>query len=197
MEIEESGMLFQLDDDNCFHIEKHSLADTNCRNSTRNNKVCEFITFAYNRHVFVEAKSSAPKGRSGCVSDLMLYGKSMPKNWTAFDNYTSYLRDIAQKFIDSFNILHALSIGRHGEREILQIKLPEFHPNKSAVEFVLILNIPSSVGNVVRESLSPLRDALINELRPFLKTWRIPTDSVKIFWPEQAQFRYNFLPDIS
>lgn len=114
MEIIESGMTFILEDNNCFHIEKHALGKTNCKRSTRNNKVCEFITFAHNRHVFVEAKSSAPKGPSGNVADLQLNGNPMPDNWRAFDNYTTYLHDIAQKFIDSFHILQAIAVGRHG-----------------------------------------------------------------------------------
>lgn len=197
MEIQESGMKFMLADDNCFLIEKHRLGNTNCGHSTRNNKVCEFVTFLNSRFVFVEAKSSAPKRAVGKVADLQLNGQPIPTNWIAFDNYISYLHNIAQKFIDSFGILNAISLGRHGEEEINDINLPQVVPAPTEIEFVLILNLPQSAGNVVRESLSPLKEALTNEMRPFLKTWNISTCSVKIFWPEEAQSRYNFLPEIS
>lgn len=196
MVVEESGMKFQLEDNNCFRIEKHALANTNCRNSTRNNKACEFIIFKNGLHVFVEAKSSAPKSPAGNVSDLKLNGNPMPNNWCAYDNYTTYLRDIAKKFIDSFNILHAIAVGRHGDHERNTINLPQVKPDNDKIEFVLVLNIPSVAGNVVRESLAHLNDALTNELRPFLKTWNISTTAVKVFWPEQAHKRYNFLPEI-
>lgn len=195
MEIQESGMKFQLEDNNCFRIEKHFLANTNCKNSTRNNKACEFVTFANGRHVFVEAKSSAPKGPTGCVNDLRLNDQPMPDNWCAFDNYTSYLRDIAQKFIDSFHILLAIAKGRHGEEERRHVNLPELFPDKGNVDFVLILNIPVMAGNVGREPLAPLNAALTNEMRPFLKTWKISPDTVKICWPEKAQHLYGFLPE--
>ena len=198
MEIIESGMTFILEDNNCFHIEKHALGKTNCKRSTRNNKVCEFITFAHNRHVFVEAKSSAPKGPSGNVADLQLNGNPMPDNWRAFDNYTTYLHDIAQKFIDSFHILQAIAIERHGADELRNTGLPKLFSSKDAigVEFVLILNIPATAGNVARESFAPLKDALTKEMRPFLKTWNISTEAIKIFWPQEAQRRYNFLHNI-
>ena len=45
----------------------------------------------------------------------MLNDKHMPKNWIAYDNYRTFLRDIAKKFIDSFYILRALTEYRHGK----------------------------------------------------------------------------------
>lgn len=193
MEFVESGLNFRLADNNCFRIEKHSLALKHHRHSSQNIKACEFISFIKDRMVFVEAKSSAPLNTNGKVEDLMLNGVKMPDNWTAYDNYTTFLRNITKKFVDSYNILRAISEGRHGIEERKNLHLPSTTVDNENIEFVLILNLPSNAGNVKRESLSSLRDALTNEMRPFLSIWRIPSDAVKVCWPEQAQTKYNFL----
>ncbi|MBD5174360.1 MAG: hypothetical protein HDT06_00895 [Bacteroidales bacterium] len=188
----ESGMSFKLSDDNCFRIEEHKLVRKTVKHSTQNLKACEFVSYVNNRHVFVEAKSSAPKGPAGKVEDLKLNGKSMPANWTAYDNFTSYLRDITKKFVDSYNILRSISEGYHGAEEKGELKLPNKNISSEKIEFVLILNLPSDAGNTKRESLANLRDALTNEMRPFLSIWNISSDAIKVCWPEQACARYGF-----
>ncbi len=188
----ESGMTFRLDDANCFRVEQHELVKKSWRTSSQNNKACEFVTVINSRHVFVEAKSSAPKGSAGKVADLTLNGEKIPDNWTAYDNFTTYLRDISKKFIDSYNILKAISSGRHGRKSIEALRLPEVAVDNDHLEFVLIINLPDNAGNTHRDSLANLRDALTNEMRPFLEIWKISTDAVKVCWPEQARRRYGF-----
>ncbi len=123
----------------------------------------------------------------------MLNDARMPDNWTAYDNYTTFLRDITKKFVDSYSILRAISEGSHGIEELKNLPLPSTRVEKDKIEFVLILNLASDAGNVKRESLSNLRDALTNEMRPFFSVWNISPDAVKVCWPEQAQAKYNFL----
>lgn len=192
IEFDESGMRFSLDNDNCFRAERHPLATRGYKTSTQNLKACEFISYINGRHVFVEAKSSAPQKRNGSVDDLMLNGKPMPENWTAYDNYTTFLRDITKKFVDSYTILRAIREGHHGQAEKDGLHLPDKPVDNGLIEFVLILNIRDDAGNVVRDAFANLKDALTNEMRPFLNVWRISSASVKVCWPGAAQ-HYGFL----
>lgn len=196
IEFLESGMIFRLDENNCFRIEKHPKARKSYRNCTQGVKACEFVTYANGRHVFVEAKSSAPQAPAGLIEDLTLNGCPIPKNWTVYDNYRTFLRNVCQKFIDSFSLLKAISDGCHGYSEKLNLTLAQPFSDIKKIEFVLILNIAGATNNK-RESLVGLRDALVNEMRPFFDLWNISTDAMKVFWPEQAQIRYGFLIDLS
>lgn len=189
--INESGMTFQIDENNCFVIEKHPLV-TKGYKSSQNNKACEFVTFSRDSHVFVEAKKSAPRGSNGNIDDLKLNGEGFPDNWTAYDNYTTFLREISKKFIDSYSILKSICEGHHGENEKKNLDLASKDVNNNAIEFVLILNIQAKEGNTKLDSIANLRDALTNEMRPFLSIWHISPDSVKVLWPEQAHARYSF-----
>lgn len=188
----ESGMVFRLPDDNCFPVEKHHLAKASWQTTSQNIKACEFVTYDNDKHVFVEAKSSAPLGRNGNVGDLRLNGKKLPDNWTAYDNYTTFLRNITKKFIDSYYILRALSEKRHGVNGLEDINLPVKTVNNDNVEFTLIVNLQENAGNVSKQSFAQLKEALTNEMRPFLHIWNISTDSVKVLWPSIARRRYSF-----
>ena len=191
IEFEESGLHFQLPDSNCFRIEKHPLVCKGYR-STQNLRACEFVTHLNGRFVFVEAKSSCPKGPSGNVGNVKLGNAELPPNWTIYDNYTTFLRHISKKFVDSYHILRAIYEGYHGEDEKKNLNLTVTGIKNSPIEFVLVINIPENSGNTIKESLAPLKDALTNEMRPFLKLWNISTASVKVMWPEQCN-RYGFM----
>lgn len=191
IEVKESGLTFNLDDDNCFRVEEHPVVRRKYGGSSQGNKACEFVTVVDGRHIFVEVKSSAPKGRTGYVRDLTLNGAPMPENWTAYDNYTTYLHDITKKFVDSYHLFRSVAEGNHGPCESLN--LPEHKLERDRIEFVLIVNIPTEVRAAVKDSFANLKDALTNEMRPFLVMWGISTAAVKVFWPEQARDRYHFL----
>ena len=183
---QESGLLFEFADGNCFHIEKDPLVTNGC-SSTSNNMACECVSVINKRHCFIEAKMSAPRGPGGNVKDLRLNGKSIPNTWTAFDNYTTFLRNISKKFIDSFSILLSLSQGRHGSERLKAIQLPDKHLNFDRLRFILIINFTVSPGHYIdKQSMSVLQDALKNEMRPFLKIWNIPDTSVKVVLPEDT-----------
>lgn len=146
---------------------------------------CECVSVINKRHCFIEAKMSAPRGPGGNVKDLRLNGKSIPNTWTAFDNYTTFLRNISKKFIDSFSILLSLSQGRHGSERLKAIQLSDKHLNFDRLRFILIINFTVSPGHYIdKQSMSVLQDALKNEMRPFLKIWNIPDTSVKVVLPE-------------
>ncbi|MDE6315849.1 MAG: hypothetical protein K2L71_05220 [Muribaculaceae bacterium] len=196
IEFEESGLTFRLDEDNCFRVEQHPLANRGYKTSTHNIKACEFISYINGRHIFVEAKSSAPRKRNGSVDDLTLNGNPMPDNWTAYDNYTTFLRDITKKFVDSYSILKAIREGLHGQDAKDGLHLPDKTVSNSQIEFVLILNIRDNAGNVVRDSFANLKEALTNEMRPFLNVWKISSNAVKVCWPGAAR-HYGFLTELN
>lgn len=184
---QEPGLLFEFADKNCFRIEKDPLVTHGYSSSTSNNMACECVSVIDGRHCFIEAKMSAPKGPGGSVKDLKLNGKSMPDTWTAFDNYTTFLRNIAKKFIDSFSILLSLSQGRHGSERLEAIQLPDKHLNLDHLRFILIINFTVQPGHSIdKQLMSVLQDALKNEMRPFLRIWHIPDTSVKVVLPEDA-----------
>jgi hypothetical protein len=186
IEFVESGISFKFEDNNCFRVEQDPLVTHSYPNSTQNNRACECITVIDGYHCFIEAKSSAPKGASGNVKDLQLGGNHIPANWEAYDNYRAYLRSIAKKFIDSYNILKALIEERHGQERKQQLCLAHKKLNHDKLKFILVINLGRET-DVDKDSLSKLKDALTSELRPFLRTWNIPDTSIKVVLPEQAK----------
>ncbi|MDE6026899.1 MAG: hypothetical protein K2G23_02375, partial [Muribaculaceae bacterium] len=70
--MKESGMIFEFAENNCYRIEDDPLVKkSNCA-STLNNKGCECVSFIDGHHCFIEAKSSAPRNRSGDIKDVLL-----------------------------------------------------------------------------------------------------------------------------
>lgn len=185
IEIEESGLIFELADDNCFRVEQHRLVTRGCRNCTQNNKACEFITYLNNRHVFVEVKQSAPQKVDASRKP------NLPHNWVVYDNYETYLRTISKKFADSFYILTSLADGNHGKCQEPLIENTRI--NLHHIEFILILNPSNTLTSAEKDGIAVLRDSLVNEMRPFLNIWNISPDSVKILLPYQAHNKYGFI----
>lgn len=184
---EESGMTFEFNPENCYRIEEDPLVRKSQCASTANNKACECISHIDGFHCFIEAKTSAPKGRSGNKEDLRLDGKPVPDTWEVYDNYQHFLRDISKKFQDSFYIFRALTEGVHGVEGRKRVTLEEKHLKDNALRFVLILNFNLPKGKRVdKQVLATLQDALKNEMRPFLRIWNIPDTSVKVALPEDA-----------
>lgn len=183
----ESGMVFVFDDSNCYCIEHDPLVEKLKSSGTSNNKGCECVSFINGCHYFIEAKSSAPRGRSGEIKDVRLKGKPLPNNWEIYDNYQHFLREISKKFIDSFFILRSLIEGVHGEKRLEEVTIEEKRLKYAAIKFVLILNLHLPVGKTVdKQDLVNLQDALKNEMRPFLSIWKIPDKSVKVVIPSDA-----------
>lgn len=185
----ESGITFEFDAGNCFRIEDDPIvAQGNVRGSTQNNKACECVTVIEDHHYFIEVKKSAPKGPTGRVEDLSLNGEKIPANWEAYNNYQKFLREISKKFIDSFSLLKSIMENRHGEDKKKSIPLSLKILDLDKMRFILIINLNNDkIGNIDKQAMSTLKDAITNELRPFLKIWNIPDRSVKVVLPSQAK----------
>ena len=164
-------------------------------NSTQNIKACECVSVIGCNHCFIEAKSSAPRKPFARVNELTLHGQAIPKNWEAYDNYQKFLRDISKKFIDSFSILKSITEGRHGRTRMEALPLFQKNLSLDHIRFVLIVNL-NTTKNVDKQSMSLLKDAITNEMRPFLKIWNIPDKSVKVVLPYDAK-RLLRIPIIS
>lgn len=184
--LDESGMKFEFPDGNCYEIEKDPLVKDNKCSSTSNNKACECISVIDGYHCFIEAKQSLPRKANGDVSDLQLNGNPVPPTWEVYDNFRQFLRSIAKKFIDSFNIMRAIAEGRHGKKRLNDILLPDKRLNLDKLRFILIINFPPHI-NVVKQELVTFTEALKNEMRPFLRTWNIPDTSIKVVLPDDAR----------
>lgn len=181
----ESDINFEFDDNNCYRIEEDVLVkNSNCK-STSNNMACECVSVIDGFHYFIEAKHSVPRNTDGKVSDLTLNGKPIPKTWEVYDNYQHFLRSLSRKFIDSFNILRAITEKRHGQLRLDNIPLPDKKLNLDKLRFVLIVNFPFGT-NIQKHELASLNDALKNEMRPFLKIWKIHDSAIKVVLPIDA-----------
>ncbi len=87
--IKESGMSFEVETENSFHIEQNSLLK-----KIEGCKVCEFIHVQNNELQLIEAKQSAPK----------------PHNCEPFHEFVNTIKD---KFSNSLQIFMAYFIGRY------------------------------------------------------------------------------------
>ncbi|MDE6194087.1 MAG: hypothetical protein K2M83_08910 [Muribaculaceae bacterium] len=186
----ESGMEFEFAEDNCFRIEEDPLVKRSQCKSTSNNMACECISFIEGHHCFIEAKRSVPRKADGKVGVVSLNGAPLPKTWEIYDNYQHFLRSICKKFIDSFYILQAISEGRHGRQRKEDLSLKEKCVNLDRIRFILIINFPVE-KNVEKQELVTLTEALKNEMRPFLKIWKIHDSSVKVLLPIDAKTKLN------
>lgn len=191
----ESGITFEFEDENCYRIEDDPLVKKCHFKSTSNNMACECVSIIGDHHCFIEAKQSVPRRANGQVSDLRLNGMPIDKTWEVYDNYQHFLRSISKKFIDSFHILRSLTEGRHGRERCDAVNLPEKHLNFDKLRFILIINFPSN-KNVLKGELANLTDALKNEMRPFLNTWKIHDSAIKVVVPADAKHKLN-IPIIS
>lgn len=156
MIIEESGMSFQLPDDSTYLIESSQLYISLMDNL----KIAEFIVFFdFENEVcqIIEAKSSSPQ----------------PGN---IENFESFINDICEKFINSFNLLLANRFKRHGnnKHKEMPVKFQSFNFTSTGYKFVLIIN------NHLSEWLPPLNDSLKIKLKQFVKAFNIPDSNIKV-----------------
>lgn len=153
--IDESGMRFgPYPEGFCFHIEK-SVAFKNLGKESP--KSAEFLLLWPIREspaivLIVEAKSSAPR------------------------EFTSYISDIREKFVNSLMMVVAVRLGRHGESAWNE--LPERFKTMDLKNvgycFLLVIN------GLKDEWLPPLNDALAKALRGIIKTFALPQNSVRV-----------------
>ena len=70
------------------------------------------------------------------------------------------------------------------------MSLKEKCVNLDRIRFILIINFPVE-KNVEKQELVTLTEALKNEMRPFLKIWKIHDSSVKVLLPIDAKTKLN------
>lgn len=184
-ELTESGMVFRFDEASFCHIEKEKDNLDVCRSHVM---ACEYIVCpSTGKHtgkvLFIEAKSSAPNKSNCVVGTVTNNGVEVGRNWKLLSPLDIYARDIATKFIDSFSMWQALHYGLHPSPNA-KINLPEnAHKIKSGNEPVFILVI----NNFKDEWLDPVKYAIENELRHFMKAWNIAPTALKVVTPVMAR----------
>lgn len=162
--ISESGMRFgPFTSNQLFQIEQcHTY-----RKIQKSVKIAEFILLKQIKDKptlwVIEAKSSSPQ----------------PANSRAWDEFVTVVKD---KWINAFALCLSLVLQRHG---IASTELPRtfqsLELSSLCFRFILVIN-----GHQ-EEWLSPLRDILMRELSPTLKTWAIPVNSVIVINDSLAQ----------
>lgn len=145
IQVKESGMTFEFNEDQIFVIEKSDL-HSKIGNGI---KTVEFIVcLRENELAFVEAKSSSPK--------------PIKENKEIFENFIS---DITEKFEHSFNLYLSTILRRYNTHEI---HTKFFSIDYKSVKFKFILIIK---GHEI-EWLQPLSDALYRSLLYHNRIWK-------------------------
>ncbi|SHJ68952.1 hypothetical protein SAMN02745751_03141 [Dethiosulfatibacter aminovorans DSM 17477] len=148
--IEESGMKFgPFSKENVYYIEKEDVYTKRFYAC----KISEFFLKAENDkdevYSVVEAKSSSPKPGSK-------------------ERFPEFIKEINEKFINTFNIILSLRVGRD---HLSEFQRPEFITRddlgKVVINFILVIN-----GHK-KEWLPPLRDALYKEMKAYLSIYDI------------------------
>lgn len=141
----ESGMTFgPFDDESIFRIEKSKML-SHCNNI----KPVEFVHLKKkNRLVFVEAKKSSPINRENNE-----------------DNYEKFIREITQKFVDSFQLYMAGLLKRKSGYEEISEKMMQADYQKMNFVFLLIIKGHEATW------LPPLQKDLENRMRGFRSVW--------------------------
>ncbi len=116
-------------------------------------RTVEFIMRKEGRHqeeqiLFIEAKSSTPQKQ---ISTM---------------RYDEFITEISEKFIQSFEIYHALKCNRYHTDVNMGEHLMRQEWDKVHIKFVLIIH-----GHK-KEWLSPLREALMKNMGIHLKIWK-------------------------
>lgn len=160
-QIEESGMVFTLDMNSAYLIEKSEKVS-----KLSNVKIVEFVQLSKKCIELVEAKTSAPN----------------PDNPENGKNIQKFMADIREKFQNSISLLNAAAIKRR--KEIFD-ELPELMQkyNWAKAEYQLFLIIK----NHKREWLPPMSELIKKEIKPFLTCWNIHEDRFKIINEEWAK----------
>lgn len=142
--IQESKMIFEFNEEQIFQIENsklhHDIGD--------GIKTVEFVvTVKENEIYFVEAKSSSPR--------------PIPENKEKFE---TFINEISDKFIHSFNMYLSAVLERNNFEEIPE-KLFEIKKDKAIFKFILIIK------NHSIEWLLPLKEAIHKKILPHIKIW--------------------------
>ena len=146
---EESGMTFSFEDKNLFYIEKSERF-----NGIEGAKPCECVALHDGKVCFMEAKSSSPR----------------PQNE---EQFVAFVREIAQKFNDSYTYYNATHQKRQLPDEVSQ-NLQSIPLARQKYEFILIIN-----GHQ-REWLPPVLDQLKKMMKKVLKLWGLDDACVKV-----------------
>lgn len=101
-----------------------------------------------NQILFLEAKSSSPQEKTGK------------------ERYDAFVTEIVEKFVQSFEIYHTLRYKRYDTNVSMGEHLLQQEWDKVQIKFVLVIH-----GHQ-KEWLAPLREALIRNMRVYLKIWR-------------------------
>lgn len=153
--IEESGMIFPVEEDNTFLIEKSDWI-----NKIKGFDKVEFVEFKqqYNSLRFVEAKTTNPKSSNK-------------------DHFDRYIHEIQNKFQNSVSILFS-SLSKRKGLDVVFNELP------TGIQSVNYKNVECGLWLVVKDSkpewLIPVLASLKKELKPMLKCWNIPDSNVKV-----------------
>lgn len=157
--LEESGMRFTYDDENCYRIEKSSEVT-----SLQGVKIVELVEIAGKDKLrMLEAKSSAPN----------------PENK---DDFAVYEKDVCEKFQNSISLLNAAKLRRRPE---IFRELPE--RLKTADYGSLHYRMYLVVRKSKEDWIVTLAETFREKLRPFLKCWNIPVDQFLVLNGEVAR----------
>lgn len=138
-------MIFEFEQNQVFCIENSQLQ----RGVRDGIKTVEFVlNRKENLLEFIEAKSSSPR----------------PTKENS-ERFETFLNDIADKFIHSFNLYYSAIHGRYPSEEIAQ-SLLEIEPHKVNYRFILIIK-----GHRI-EWLLPLQETLHRKLQYHITIWK-------------------------
>lgn len=112
-------------------------------------RTVEFIMRRADEQIlFIEAKSSSPQEQTGK------------------ERYDEFITEIVEKFVQSFEIYHALRYNRYRTDMRIGEHLLQQEWDKVDIKFVLVIH-----GHK-KEWLPPLREALMKKMREYLKIWK-------------------------
>lgn len=118
-----------------------------------------------NQILFVEAKSSSPQER------------------TDKERYEKFIGEIAEKFVQSFEIYQTLRCDRYSTEKSIGEHLKQQEWDKVEIKFVLVIH-----GHQ-KEWLAPLRETLMKSMSTYLKIWK---STVIVLNDEMAE-RYHLI----
>lgn len=150
--LRESGMKIIYEETSAFFIEKSKIV-----NRLQGVKIVEFVEADGKDHIkMIEAKTSSPQQ-------------------TNAKHYSSYIREIIQKFQNSILLINAAKLGRRKSLfEEFPQPLKEIDYAKAHYRLFLIIK------KCKDEWLPPLADDLRIHLHPFLKCWGIADEDFKV-----------------
>ncbi|MEE1260831.1 MAG: hypothetical protein U0K66_11695 [Paludibacteraceae bacterium] len=169
IDIEESGMIFPVEEDNTFLIEKSDPVS-----KKRGLKSVEYVELrkwkSGSSLRFVEAKTTTPN-----------FSNNENNNKEKLDEY---IHDIREKFQNSISILFSSLSKRNGLKDVFD-NLP------ANIQSVNYKNIDCVLWLVVKNSetewLIPVLEILKSELKPMLKCWNIRDSNVKVVNEDTAR----------